>query len=141
MAQGLHLAKRDLPQETAEGLAALTALPASPPTHTVRSEEQIALQQFSTPAAIGYLAALAVRITTDDTVLEPSAGTGLLAVFASRAGAKLVLNEIDPGRADMLQAAFPTAPVSRHDGELIDDLLPLSIRPTDRKSTRLNSSH
>src|SRR3546814_3784373 len=30
----------------------------------------------------------------------------------------------------MLQAAFPTAPVSRHDGELIDDLLPLSIRPT-----------
>src|SRR3546814_3004767 len=72
----------------------------------------------------------AVRITTADTVLEPSAGTGLLAVFAARAGAKLVLNEIDPARADMLQAAFPTAPVSRHDGELIDDLLPLSIRPT-----------
>src|SRR3546814_16270540 len=82
---------------------------------------------------------LAVRITTADTVLEPSAGTGLLAVFASRAGAKLVLNEIDPGRADMLQAAFPTAPVRRHDGELIDDLLPLSLRPTvgliqDRKN-------
>src|SRR3546814_19141858 len=71
-----------------------------------------------------------VRITTADTVLEPSAGTGLLAVFASRAGAKLVLHEIDQGRADMLQAAFPTAPVSSHDGELIDDLLPLSIRPT-----------
>jgi predicted RNA methylase len=130
LAQVLHLAKLDLPQEPAECLAALTALTASLPTHTVRSEEQIALQQFSTPAAIGYLAALAVRITTADTVLEPSAGTGLLAVFASRAGAKLVLNEIDPGRADMLQAAFPTAPVSRHDGELIDDLLPLSIRPT-----------
>ena len=130
LAQVLHLAKLDLPQEPAECLAALTALTASLPTHTVRSEEQIALQQFSTPAAIGYLAALAVRITTADTVLEPSAGTGLLAVFAARAGAKLVLNEIDPARADMLQAAFPTAPVNRHDGELINDLLPLSIRPT-----------
>lgn len=130
LAQVLHLAKLDLPQEPAECLAALTALTASLPTHTVRSEEQIALQQFSTPAAIAYLAALAVRITTADTVLEPSAGTGLLAVFAARAGAKLVLNEIDPARASMLQAAFPTAPVSRYDGELIDDLLPLSIRPS-----------
>src|SRR3546814_18389046 len=109
MAQGLHLAKRDLPQETAEGLAALTALTASLPTHTVRSEEQLALQQFSTPAAIDYLAALAVRITTADTVLEPSSGPGLLAGSAARAGAKLVLNEIDPARADILQAAFRSA--------------------------------
>src|SRR3546814_3218955 len=81
LAQVLHLAKLDLPQEPAECLAALTALTESLPTHTVRSEEQIALQQFSTPAAIGQLAELAVRITTDDTVLEPSAGTGLLAAF------------------------------------------------------------
>lgn len=119
LGQVLHLATLDLPQEPAECLAALTALTASLPTHTVRSEEQIALQQFSTPAAIGYLAALAARITAADTVLEPSAGTGLLAVFAARVGAKLVLNEIDPARAAMLEAAFPTAPVSRHDGELI----------------------
>lgn len=130
LAQVLHLATLDLSQEPAECLAALTALTASLPTHTVRSEEQIALQQFSTPAAIGYLATLAARITAADTVLEPSAGTGLLAIFAARVGAKLVLNEIDPARAAMLEAAFPTAPVSRHDGELIHDLLPLSIRPT-----------
>lgn len=130
LAQVLHLATLHLPQESAECLAALTALTASLPTHSVRSEEQIALQQFSTPAAIGYLAALAARITAADTVLEPSAGTGLLAVFAARVGAKLVLNEIDPARAAMLEAAFPTAPISRHDGELIHDLLPLSIRPT-----------
>jgi predicted RNA methylase len=130
LGQVLHLSTLDLSQEPAECLAALTTLTASLPTHTVRSEEQIALQQFSTPAAIGYLAALSIRITTADTVLEPSAGTGLLAVFAARACAKLVLNEIDPARADMLQAAFPTATISRHDGELINDLLPLSIRPT-----------
>ena len=130
LGQVLHLATLDLPQEPAECLAALTALTASLPTHSVRSEEQIALQQFSTPAAIGYLAALAARITAADTVLEPSAGTGLLAIFAARVGAKLVLNEIDPARAAMLEAAFPTAPISCHDGELIHDLLPLSIRPT-----------
>src|SRR3546814_2654830 len=64
------LATLDLSHEPAECLAALTALTASLPTHTVRSEEQIALQQFSTPAAIGYLAALAVRITTADTRSE-----------------------------------------------------------------------
>lgn len=130
LAQVLHLATLDLPQEPADCLAVLTALTASLPTHTVRSDGQIALQQFSTPAAIGYLAALAARITAADTVLEPSAGTGLLAVFAARVGAKLILNEIDPARAGMLEAAFPTAPISRHDGELIHDLLPLSIRPT-----------
>src|SRR3546814_15673330 len=55
LAQVLHLAKLDLPQEPAECLAALTALTASLPTHTVRSEEQIALQQFSTPAALATL--------------------------------------------------------------------------------------
>ena len=63
-------------------------------------------------------------------MLEPSAGTGLLAVFAARAGARLVLNEIDPARAEMLRAAFPGVAVTRHDAELIHDLLAPSIRPT-----------
>ena len=79
------------------------------PTHSVRSEEQIALQQFSTPAPIAYIVALALNLTSADVVLEPSAGTGLLAVFAARAGAALILNEIDPGRATLLGAAFPEA--------------------------------
>jgi predicted RNA methylase len=130
LAQVLYLTTAALPADPMKCLAALTALTASLPTHTVRSEEQIALQQFSTPAPIAYLATLAARITATDTVLEPSAGTGLLAVFAARTGASLVLNEIDPARADMLQGAFPTAPVSRHDGELIHDLLPRSTAPT-----------
>ena len=130
LAQVLYLERADLPTAPLTCLAALTDLVAGLPTHTVRSEEQIALQQFSTPAPIAYLATLAARIASTDVVLEPSAGTGLLAVFGRRIGARLILNELDPARAGMLEAAFPGFPVSRHDGELIHDLLPRSIRPT-----------
>jgi len=126
----MYLAKADLPPDPGACVAALTELVANLPTHTVRSEEQIELQQFSTPAPIAYLAALAGRIAATDLVLEPSAGTGLLAAFAHRAGARLVLNEIDPARAEMLGAAFPGVAVTRHDAELIDDLLEPTIRPS-----------
>ena len=130
LAEVIHLAKADLPSSPQACLAALVELVSNLPTHTVRSEEQIELQQFSTPAPIAYLATLAARIASTDLVLEPSAGTGLLATFAHRAGARLVLNEIDPVRAEMLSAAFPGVPVTRHDAELIHDLLPPAIRPT-----------
>ncbi|WP_235538122.1 strawberry notch family protein [Sphingomonas sp. Root720] len=76
------------------------------------------------------MAALAARVTPLDLVLEPSAGTGLLAAFARRAGARLVLNELDPARAEMLQTAFPDTTVTRHDAELIHDLLAPGIHPT-----------
>src|SRR3546814_6559676 len=73
LAQVLHLATLDLSHEPAECLAALTALTASMPTHTVRSEEQIAPQQFSTPAAVGYLAEMAGGRTAADNFLEHTA--------------------------------------------------------------------
>ncbi|WP_244655814.1 hypothetical protein [Sphingomonas sp. CFBP 13603] len=130
LAEVVYLAKADLPSTPGDCLAALTELIAGLPTHTVRSQEQIELQQFSTPARIAYLAALAGTIASTDLVLEPSAGTGLLAAFAHRTGARLVLNEIDPVRAEMLAAAFPGVAVTRHDGELIHDLLAPNIRPT-----------
>lgn len=130
LAEVMYLAKADLPSTPGDCLAALTELIAGLPTHTVRSQEQIELQQFSTPARIAYLAALAGTIASTDLVLEPSAGTGLLAAFAHRTSARLVLNEIDPVRAEMLAAAFPGVAVTRHDGELIHDLLAPNIRPT-----------
>jgi predicted RNA methylase len=130
LAEVMHLAKADLPTAPDACLAALTELISKLPTHSVRSEGQIELQQFSTPAPIAYLATLATRIALTDLVLEPSAGTGLLATFAHRIGARLVLNEIDPRRAEMLAAAFPGVPVTRHDGELIHDFLAPAIRPT-----------
>ncbi|MEO5599084.1 MAG: strawberry notch family protein [Novosphingobium sp.] len=126
----LHIAGTALPSDPSAALARLNMLVAALPTHSVRSEDQISLQQFSTPAPIAYLAALALRLTAADLVLEPSAGTGLLAVFAQRAGARLALNEIDPARAELLRAAFPDSPISTYDGELINDLLPVAICPS-----------
>lgn len=99
------------------------------PTQTYRSERQIEFQQFSTPLSLAWLAGLAGQIRQDDLVLEPSAGTGMLAVHAWRAGACLQLNELDPKRADLLGRIFDRT-VTRHDGEHIGDLLAGAPSPT-----------
>ncbi len=109
-------------------LAAITAMVAQLPTQTVRSEAQYQLQQFSTPADIAWLAAHLAAIISSDIVLEPSAGTGVLAAFAKRAGASLQLNEYDPIRAPCCARSFQTAmsanmmvPGSPHCGRRIPD--------------------
>ncbi|MGI8841065.1 MAG: strawberry notch-like NTP hydrolase domain-containing protein [Caulobacteraceae bacterium] len=111
-------------------IAMLAKLAALLPSHIRRSEESQALQQFSTPIGLGFIASLAAAITPGDVVLEPSAGTGLLAIFAEFAGASLVLNELAETRAGLLSGLFPTAPVSRHDGAYIDDHLDPSVCPS-----------
>ncbi len=118
------LADRDAPQSSdpVTRLGALTAAATARPTETRRSEAQIRLQQFSTPLPYAYVAAAAAAIRPGDVALEPSAGTGALAHMVQRAGAKLVLNEIDPFRAALLDALFRSS-VTGHDGEHIDDLL------------------
>ncbi|ODU16646.1 MAG: methylase [Sphingomonas sp. SCN 67-18] len=93
------------------------------PTHTRRSEESQALQQFSTPAPLGLAAVAAASITADDIVLEPSAGTGLLAILAEISGGALLLNELAETRADLLAALFPDVAVTRFDAAQIDDHL------------------
>ncbi|HKI15531.1 MAG TPA: methylase, partial [Roseiarcus sp.] len=67
-------------------LPILTKIAGLLPTHTRRSEESQALQQFSTPVTLGLAACAAAAITPADRVLEPSAGTGLLAILAELAG-------------------------------------------------------
>lgn len=99
------------------------------PTQTYRSEKQVDLQQFSTPLLLAWLAAQAACLTDSDTVLEPSAGTGMLAVHARQIGAALFLNERDPLRADLLSLALDL-PVTRHDAEFIHDLLDPTGRPS-----------
>ena len=93
------------------------------PTHTRRSEESQALQQFSTPVPLGLAMATAAAIAPDDIVLEPSAGTGLLAALASTAGGSLILNELADLRADLLASVFPAVSVTRFDAAQIDDHL------------------
>ena len=99
------------PGSAAAMLAMLETLAALEPSQTKRSEEQLALQQFSTPLPLAYAALQAAAIRPGDIVLEPSAGTGMLAVMAecalgkptdgARSGDPLHLNEIAAVRAGL----------------------------------------
>ena len=127
------------PGSAAAMLALLETLAALEPSQTRRSEEQLALQQFSTPLPLAYAALQAAAIRPGDIVLEPSAGTGMLAVMAecalgkrtddARSGDPLHLNEIAAVRAGLLSGLFAHAPVTRHNAESIADYLP-DLRPT-----------
>jgi predicted RNA methylase len=108
----------------------LAKLAALVPSHTRRSEESQALQQFSTPIELGFVASVAAAITSDDLVLEPSAGTGLLAIHAELAGAQLHLNELADARACLLDQLFAGIGVTRYDAAHIHDHLDADIRPT-----------
>ncbi len=111
-------------------LAMMTKVARLLPTHTRRSDESQALQQLSTPMPLAYVAARAAGIMSDDVVLEPSAGTGLMAIFAEIARARLVLNEYAAVRGLLLERLFPDARVTEHDAAHIDDYLDRSVSPT-----------
>ena len=100
------------------------------PTHTRRSDESQAMQQLSTPLPLAFVAAHSAAISSSDIVLEPSAGTGLLAIHCEIARASLALNELATTRADLLGLLFPRVPVSRHDAAHIDDHLDTGIEPS-----------
>ena len=100
------------------------------PTHTRRSQESQALQQFSTPIELAFAAAAAAAVGPADVVLEPSAGTGLLAIFAELAGSRLVLNELAEARAGLLNQLFPGVSITRHDAAHIHDHLDGALRPS-----------
>ena len=109
-------------------LAMLDAVAALEPSHTKRSEEQVRLQQFSTPLPLAYDALRAAAIRPGDTVLEPSAGTGMLAVMAecamgNRAAGSLYLNEYAHTRAHLLTHLFPQAVTTAFNAEAIADRL------------------
>ena len=118
-------------------LRMLEAIAALEPSHTRRSNEQVRLQQFSTPLPLAYAALQAAAVRPGDIVLEPSAGTGMLAVMAecalgsrnNRARGSLVLNELAAVRAGLLSAIFPEASVTRYNAEAIADHLP-DVRPS-----------
>ena len=122
------------PDGPANMLAMLSALAALEPSHTRRSEEQVRLQQFSTPLPMAYAALKAAAVRPGDAVLEPSAGTGMLGVMAQcalgrQAAGALHLNEIAPVRAAVLAGLFPKAEVTRHNAEALADFLP-RVRPS-----------
>lgn len=91
------------------------------PTQTRRDQRQVELQQFSTPPAEALLVVTAAAIRAGMRVLEPSAGTGNIAILARLAGADVDTNEIDERRLRLLllQGFAPTA----FDAERLDNLL------------------
>jgi predicted RNA methylase len=111
-------------------LSMLNKIAALLPTHTRRSEESQALQQFSTPLALGFVAASAAAIGPADLMLEPSAGTGLSAIFAELAGSGLHLNELAETRAALLGRLFPAVATTRYDAAHIHDHLDEAVRPS-----------
>ncbi len=123
----LYLRQKGLSENPLEQLQLLQSLC---PTHTRRSEEQLKLQQFSTPLPLAYLVALAGQVTNNDLVLEPSAGTGILAQFAKLQGASLMLNELADDRAKILRRLFPGVPLFGVNAEQINDYLAGKTQPS-----------
>jgi hypothetical protein len=99
------------------------------PTQTVRSEDQIEWQQFSTPVDLAAVAVVLANIQSDDVILEPSAGNGLLVAHCRDFGS-LQLNEYASGRRARLADVFPDATVTGHDGATINSSLAAAARPS-----------
>ena len=132
--RGMRCNAGAMPDGPRRMLAMLEAVAALEPSHTRRSEEQVRLQQFSTPLPLAYAALQAAAIRPGDTVLEPSAGTGMLAVMAEcalgdRAAGALHLNEYAQTRARLLTRLFPQAAVTAFNAEAIADRL-RDVRPS-----------
>ncbi|WP_392530086.1 strawberry notch-like NTP hydrolase domain-containing protein [Nostoc sp. C117] len=111
-------------------LLELEKLVALCPTQTRRSEESVQLHQFSTPLPLSFLVAKAGFIQATDLVLEPSAGTGLLAQMAKLQGASLMLNELAPDRSKILRRLFPGTPLFSVNAEQINDYLVGKTQPS-----------
>lgn len=99
-------------------------------THTRRSEEAVVMQQFSTPLQLAYVASHCAQVRPGELVLEPSAGTGILAQFCAVRGAEVVLNELSERRRQILKLLFQKSPVYPFNAEQIHDYLPKEARPT-----------
>ncbi len=99
------------------------------PRQSDRTLEQTELQQFSTPPTLAYVAARLLDPKPSDIVVEPSAGTGSLAIWPRAVGARVICNETSSRRNSLLRGVlnFDALPL---DAEIIDDLLPSAIRPT-----------
>ena len=123
----------DNPEATVRRLRALhTKMPAQ----IDRTEEGIEFQQFSSPPDLAFAAVYAAAIPSGYPLgkpgaqlvaLEPSAGTGSIAIMLSEAGAAVIVNEKAPRRAQLLkEQEFDTFEV---DAEFLHTELPANIQP------------
>lgn len=129
-AVNLYIQDQDfMGQELGNIVTHLDDLLSALPTQTVRTEEKDAYQQFSTPPPLAFAAALAAGIRAQEDVLEPSAGTGNLAVWAEEMEAgQIHANEIDPERRAILHDVFGYQ-TTGVDGRYLD----LLLKPANQK--------
>ncbi|HBF43985.1 MAG TPA: hypothetical protein DDW42_10250, partial [Desulfobacteraceae bacterium] len=99
------------------------------PTQTKRTEEMDEFQQFSTPPPLAFTAAWAANLQPSDIVVEPSAGTGNIAIFAKNAGAKVTVNELSERRLDLLKL-FDFDAYYNEDAGQINNILSDKFKPT-----------
>lgn len=124
----LQKAPAMLEADSQQALRELRDLMSLLPRQTDRTTETDQLQQFSTPPTLAFVAAKALNIQPTDIMEEPSAGTGNLALWGQAAGATVETNEIHPRRRQILEYLGFTP--TKVDAELLNDLLPLHIKPT-----------
>jgi len=117
------------PVTTADDVRSAIEFARALPTQTVRSEEQIDWQQFSTPVDIAALAVLLAQAGPSDIVLEPSAGNGML-IAQLPPVAQLQLNELAGPRRNRLHQAFSSAAISGLDGATLPSTMADSPQPT-----------
>ncbi|MCC7235609.1 MAG: strawberry notch family protein [Bryobacterales bacterium] len=98
-------------------------------TQTVRDDEQIRRQQFSTPPHIAYLVDRLAAPGAADVLLEPSAGTGGLVAMLRDVVGTVHANEIDSERAQLAEGVLGVKP-SEHNAEIIDAMLDQAVKPT-----------
>lgn len=114
-------------EERLATLARLEELNENLPPQSWRSREQSVLQQFSTPPALAFVLACLLSPEQAKSALEPSAGTGSLAVWLQIAGCQTVTNEICDRRRRLLSLQgfepFET------NAEFLHDLLPDVVKP------------
>ena len=116
-------------ENAVDGLQRMEQVLSLLPTQSVRTEEQVEYQQFSTPPNIAYLAAWTANVQSGETVLEPSAGIGGLAVFPKAWGANVTVNELSERRLAILKGMNFAAEYNEN-AEYIDDILPDEVKPT-----------
>lgn len=118
------------PQNTTkhdETLSRLEDITKKLPPQSWRDNEQIKFQQFSTPPALAFVLANLLRPQAGAFALEPSAGTGSLAVWLKKWDCSTVVNEISARRRSLLE--LQNYQPHAVNAEFLDDLLPAEVNP------------
>ena len=124
---GLHSAK---PEALQSALTYLEALQQRLPTQSKRDEEQIAMQQFSTPHVHAHVVAWVANLAPTDVVLEPTAGTGNLVTHAQLAHPQQVIaNELSERRSTLLKE-IPGVRTFIENANHLNAVLPADVKPT-----------